>query len=566
VVWVALALLAAAACQKGNPKPAATTTVPTIRPVQINQGGDITVAAERDPACMDWISTCGASAWGVWTVETNTMPRAYDFSSDNLYKPSILLTGEADLRTAPAQVVTYHLNPKAVWSDGRPITSHDFNYTWDQIAHGQGVYDQSGYNDIASVDDSDPHVAVVTFAQNFAGWRGLFGGAYGVLPSHILEGQDRNAMMKDGYGWSGGPWQLAPGGWVKSQSIKLVPNPNYWGKKPDLNSVTFAILADPAAELHAFLTGQVLAAHPEAQLASGEYKSAPGALFDAVGGLDYEALWFNVEKAPLTSKSVRQAIAYSLDREAMVTQLSGSLQPGVQPIQSMLTPAYGKFYTEPFARYHPDLTMVAQLMGGDGWTKGTDGIWAKAGEQASIAIKYPADNQRRQLGAQIVQNQLKAAGFIATPTPEAPVPLFTQDLPAGGFVAGLYAQDHLIESPALPQGGQPTDNNPDLCRLYCATRIPTPTNSQAGMNYIRVADPNLNKYFADLDTNTDDGARIADANRGMDVLADLVPAIPIGAVPDIVVVNHAKLSVEGGVFQHNLAYGPYTYLNEWYLN
>ncbi|MDQ1411726.1 MAG: hypothetical protein QOE07_314, partial [Acidimicrobiaceae bacterium] len=35
--------------------------------------------------------------------------------------------------------------------------------------------------------------------------------------------------------------------------------------------------------------------------------------------------------------------------------------------------------------------------------------------------------------------------------------------------------------------------------------------------------------------------------------------------PDIVVVNTAKVGVEGGTFSHNLAYGPYEYLNEWYL-
>ncbi len=38
--------------------------------------------------------------------------------------------------------------------------------------------------------------------------------------------------MKDGYDFSGGPWILEDGnkGWVKG---KLVPNPNYWDKKPN---------------------------------------------------------------------------------------------------------------------------------------------------------------------------------------------------------------------------------------------------------------------------------------------------------------------------------------------
>ena len=35
--------------------------------------------------------------------------------------------------------ITYKLNPKAVWSDGQPITSTDMKYTWQQIVGGQKI-------------------------------------------------------------------------------------------------------------------------------------------------------------------------------------------------------------------------------------------------------------------------------------------------------------------------------------------------------------------------------------------------------------------------------------------
>jgi ABC-type transport system substrate-binding protein len=52
--------------------------------------------------------------------------------------------------------VTYRIAEEAVWNDGEPITSSDFRYTWEQIANGSDIYDKTGYQDIESVDDSDP--------------------------------------------------------------------------------------------------------------------------------------------------------------------------------------------------------------------------------------------------------------------------------------------------------------------------------------------------------------------------------------------------------------------------
>ncbi|MDQ6617001.1 MAG: ABC transporter substrate-binding protein [Actinomycetota bacterium] len=565
LVAAACALLAG--CTPSSRRPTSTTTATTLPPAPtINQGGDLAVAAEGEPGCMDWISTCAGSAWGIWTVQINTMPRAYDFTRDNLYKPSILLTAEADVQTTPEQVVTYHLNSRAVWSDGQSITSHDFKYSWDQIAHGQSIQDQSGYRNIASVDDSDPRIAVVTFSQPFADWRKLFGGPFGLLPSHLLEGKDRSALMKDGYAWSGGPWELAPGGWTRGESIKLVPNPNYWGKKPDLASVTFRIFTDATAELQAYTGGQVLAAYPAPEPPSAGYRAAATTLFSVTGGLDFEALWFDVERAPLTAKAVRQAVAYSLDRSTLGNPLLGSVVPAGQPIQSLLTPAYGAYYTEPFAKYRPDVATAGQLMQSDGWAKGSDGRWVKGGVKATIELKVPNTSARAQQAAQLVQAQLKGAGFVVTVAPEAPGALFTHDLPAGVFAAALYPVDLRRQlARGVPTGAGIDDNDPGQCGLLCSSNIPTAANGGMGANYGRVRDPTLDRYLSDLDTNLTESARVTDAGQAATILADLVPAIPIAAVPDIVVVNTGRVGVEGGTFSHNLAYGPYGYLNEWYL-
>jgi peptide/nickel transport system substrate-binding protein len=550
VLGVLSLALIAAACGSSSKKSSSGSTSSTASGA-VKQGGDLTFSAEQEPDCMDWIGSCAGAAWGVYTVETNTMPRAYDYSDSKGYVPSSLLTGPATLQTTPQQVVTYHINPKAVWSDGQPITSADFQYTWDQIAHGQNIYDTTGYAQIASVATPDPQTAVVTYSSPFANWKSMFGAFYGVFPSHILKGTDRDTAMKDGYTFSGGPWMMPPGAWVKGQSVKLVPNPNYWGTKPNLSSVTFDFITDTATEQQDFKSGQVLAAYPQAQPGQEALKGTPGTFFDAVTGLSYEGLWYNVEKAPLNDQAVRQALGYAIDRAAIVTQLFGPIQPGATPIQSWYTPAFGAAYSTPFAKYHLDLSQVSKIMTGDGWTKGANGIWTKGGTPAALELKTTTGNKRRQLTAQILQTELQSAGFQLTVTPEKAGVLFGQDLPAGNFQIGLYAQT-------------PSDNDPGQCVLWCSKNVPSAANGNNGQNFDRIADANLDVPWKDADTNLDQAARITDAHKGQALLADIVPAFPIDAFPDIVVVNSDKVGVAGGTFQHNFAYGPFTYMNTWY--
>jgi peptide/nickel transport system substrate-binding protein len=552
ILGLAAVALVAAACGGSSKSSGSTASGGAVK-----QGGDVTFSAEQEPDCMDWVGSCSGAAWGVWTVETNTMPRAYDYTDSGGYKPSILLTGPADLKTTPQQVVTYHINPKAVWNDGQPITSTDFWYTWDQIAgpNAKDIYDPTGYNQIASVDHSDPHTAVVTFSKPFANWYELFGANYGVLPSHILQGQDRDAMMKSGYSFSGGPWEMAGGaaGWVHGQSVKLVPNPMWWGVKPNFSSVTFDFITDTATEQQAFKSGQVLALYPQAQPGQETLKGQPATYFDAVTGLSYEGLWFNVSKAPLNDQKVREAIGYATDRTAIVNQLFAPIEPGIQPINSWYTPAFGKVYSQPYAKYQLDLKMVSTLMTGDGWTKGSDGIWAKNGQKAALELKTTTGNKRRQLTSQILQNQWQQAGFQLTVTPEKAGVLFGQDGPSGNFQIALYAQT-------------PSDNDPAECNLWCTQNIPGPSNGNAGINWYRISDPTvLDPTWSTVDTSLDPATRITKSQEGQARLAELAVGFPVDPFPDIIVINSDKIGVAGGgTFQHNFAYGPFTYMNTWY--
>ncbi|MCX6433211.1 MAG: ABC transporter substrate-binding protein [Actinobacteria bacterium] len=188
---------------------AASSSAASAPAAELQQGGTLVIGAEQEPDCMDWIASCAGSIWGSYMAQVTTIPVAFNVrkqGEDWLPEVSGILASEPVVSAGPPQTVTYTLNPAAVWSDGTPITSADLKYTALQIRDGEDILDKTGYSDITDVATPDPQTAVVTFDKAFAGWKTLFSGSTGVLPSHLLEGKDRAALMKDGYTWSGGPW------------------------------------------------------------------------------------------------------------------------------------------------------------------------------------------------------------------------------------------------------------------------------------------------------------------------------------------------------------------------
>ena len=503
-------------------------------------GGTLVVGAAQEPACADWYAPCGNNSWGFDMMATQTLPRTFDFV-DGRYRPSALLAAEPTLEPGPPQRVTYRLDARAVWSDGQPITSADLRFTVDQAK--AAAY--APLLAVAAVDDSDPHTAVVTHANPDPAWRDGF--SRGILPKHLLDGKNRTDEMRNGYGWSGGPWVIDH--WTKGQDIKLTPNPTYWGKRPNLDAVLFKVITDSAAHLAAFKTGQIDVAFVEGPSADVlELKSLPDTRFEVTASTGFEFVMFNTAKSPLDSRAVRQALAYATDRDAIVGQLYGWLDPGLRATQAFMSPANRQWYSEPFAVYRRDLARVTQLMTGDGWSRGPDGIWAKGGSHAMIELNAASGNRRRELTEQILQSQWKDAGF-ATVVNNPAQQVFTGEwIPKGMFTAGLF-------------GMVPPSTDPNLCRQFCSQSIPTEANGFQGANTSRLSSRALDAAWQSVATELDDAKRVELVRRAHQALADEVPGLPISGGVNVTVFNSAKV---GGPVQANPLGRAFHNLQEWY--
>src|SRR5258707_7136207 len=94
-------------------------------------GGTVTFAAEQIPPCLNgFLSGCN-NTWTSWTA-------GIAFRGLYIVKPNFAI--EPDMAAGPAQIISkkpftllVKINPKAVWSDGKPITVTDLQFTWQTI-------------------------------------------------------------------------------------------------------------------------------------------------------------------------------------------------------------------------------------------------------------------------------------------------------------------------------------------------------------------------------------------------------------------------------------------------
>ena len=551
-VVLTLVLLGALGCTGGGSTESSqgSTGGSQSADVPVRDGGEIVIGAEAEPGCADWLGTCAGSTWGDFTMRRPTIPVTFDVrqeGDDWVPVPSDLLTGEPEAEsTGDGMTITYEINPDAVWSDGKPISSADFKYTALQIRDGKNVFDKTGYDQITKVATPDPKTAVVHLDGTYANWRMLFSNIYGVLPAHLLQGKDRTATMRNGYSFSGGPWIIDS--WKRGTSVTLVPNENYWGDKPHLDKVTFTFIPDTAAAFQALKSGQVDALYPSPQL--NTMSQIDAGLSDINSQVDpqsgnLEALWFNNGAEPFNSEAVRRAASYSIDREALVERIYGEI--GVdQPAQSLFSPLVSKYASDAFSQYELSVEKAADLMESDGWAKNDDGVWEKDGTAAAFRIDSLAGNKRTDLMLQILQQQFNDAGFDVSVNTTTSTDLFTKIAPSGDLQMGLWTLVDYFPEPAL------TFNSND---------IPTKANDYSGINFSRVDNAEVDGLLDQVSTELDTDQRIDDSKATDEVLADTAASLPLVGRPNILLWNN-KI---GGPVAINPAEGPFWNLHEWGL-
>jgi peptide/nickel transport system substrate-binding protein len=533
------------------------------------KGGTATFGAEQWPQCLNEITSCTTSTWMQIVGPQPTLPKLMSVDVKGNIVPSPLLTEGPSLAnggiTQNPFSITYHLNPKAVWDDGSPITSADVEFTRLAIANTTGTVAPVGYDKITSIDTSDPKTVKMLFSEPFADWYDLFGGANvngyvlkkAAFPSADAAKPDLKDEMNNLIPFSGGPWKMQS--WSKSQEV-LVRNDKYWDHQPLLDQVTFVPLEEQPQEIASLLSGQVDAIFPQAGSASviDQLSSNPNAKA-ITGPTNYgDAFWFQLDDPVMKDFAVREAIAYGVNRQAIVDQIIKKNDPNATVLNCLppLFPVIDAWCTDPvqatISKYTYDPAKSVSTLEAAGYD--CSGVPAnpctKGGKPLEITEFYTAGNTRRQAVGAIVQEGMKQAGIKWNVKPNEATDLFSNKLPKGDYQVIEYAS------------GTTVDPSPTTFS-WLSDQIPTAGNKYAGGNYQHYNHPEEDAAMKDADKELDPAKRHMLIEQVYVAIQSKLPALPL--YPFINITAWRKDKVAGPIGDWNKApYGTYFNMDYWY--
>lgn len=306
---------------------------------------------------------------------------------------------------------TFHLRPGLKWSNGDPLTSEDFLYSFRRIAEpalgselgvyvdwvaGGQDYREGKTHDPATMGfrAPDPATFVVECRARSPFFLGLLA-QNPFYPVHRGTIEKFNAYTRREANWTrpesfvcNGPFLLAD--WKVNVAVTVRKNPHYWdAANVRLSEAQFHPVDDADTEGRAFESGllHVTRGVPKVKLDALRRGKSPTLRADPLVHTKY--IDFSVTKPPFDDVRVRTAMALAVDREALVRDV---LRDGSRVADSLSCPGSGVSapYTAKTRLAH-DPEKARELLAAAGFPKGAGFpvrrmtfTAAHAGEQALV--------------------------------------------------------------------------------------------------------------------------------------------------------------------------------------
>lgn len=422
----------------GNAELGATNDINPQDPASLRDGGNLRLALSGFPPNFNTLHIDG-NLGELGSLLRPTMPRAFVISPSGEATVNPDYFTDVQLTKTDPQTVTYTINPKAVWSDGTPITWEDIA---SQINATKGedpaylIAAPNGSERVASVTrGADDRQAVITFAKHYADWKGMFSGNTMLYPKSMTATPEAfNRAQLNGPGPSAGPFVVSNVD-KAAQRVTLSRNPKWWGAPPRLDTITYTVL-DDAAKIPALQNNALdavgLASLDDLTIAQ---RTAGVSIRRAPAASWYHLTFNGAPGSVLSDPALRTAVAKGIDRQVIADVSQRGLVNTPTTLDNHIYVAGQEGYQSNGIPFDPEA--AKRELDALGWRLNGQ-FREKDGKQLVIRDVFYDAQSTRQI-AQIAQNLLAQIGvkldLIAAPGGA----LFTQYVTPGNFDIAQFA-------------------------------------------------------------------------------------------------------------------------------
>jgi peptide/nickel transport system substrate-binding protein len=283
--------------------------------------GVITIALDQPPSNLDPRIGVDASSERFFQIIFSSLVKKDEHSN--------ILPDLAESWDIPdPKTYVFHLRHDVRFHDGRSLTAKDVLFTFQSILDRAIQTPKLGtYERIAAVEAPDPYTVVFRLKEVFAPflWN-LAGGAIGIIPDGSGADFGRHPIGT-------GPFAFVQ--YMQDQEVVLRRSENYFGEKPAVSILRFKIIPEAVVAALELRKGSVdIALNVLTPDMDVTVKSDPDLVLAQAEGTNYQYIGFNLTDRVFSDVRVRRAIAYAVDRDAIIKYLwRGEARPatGVLP-------------------------------------------------------------------------------------------------------------------------------------------------------------------------------------------------------------------------------------------
>ncbi|QMU67699.1 ABC transporter family substrate-binding protein [Streptacidiphilus sp. P02-A3a] len=542
---VALAACAAlTACSSGGPAPTSDDVAQAGRG-RVLTGGTLHWAVDAVPPTLNAYRADATDATAL--VDSALLPAMFTLDGHARPTPDAdYLTG-AEVTSRQPQTVVYHLNPKAVWSTGAPLSAADFAAQWKALSGRGGAFGGTGtegYDDIGDVrQGATPRDVQVTFSTPYAPWRRLFSP---LLPTAVTS---TPAAFGEGTGTAlaadAGPFTLKS---EQPDQVLVVRNPRWWGARAKLDGIAFTAVA-PRARVDALRAGRLDVADVSRAVGDGGTGISASAASDAAASAEsrsyaqvqslsgitlhrasapgYLGLTLNGGRGPLADPALRRAVAAAVNRQRIADAVLTPLGLPAVPLGNHLVMADQDGYRDDSDALDASPGSAARQLDADGWqAPAKGGARTKGGHPLSLRLLTRAGSAVDTQVAALVTAQLAAVGVpvVTEAVPEAS--FFTDHVAPGAYDLALFSWP----GSAFPVAGE--------LPLYAKPGVDPDGAPVDGANLSGTGTDEIDQLLTQAGSALDQGAATRLAAEADTRIWELAPSVPLFQNPQLVAVRN----------------------------